>query len=52
VATYVATVAHMSNGGAGDDNTTRRYIRQVEGEEESAVATANDANEQGLPAVP
>jgi hypothetical protein len=40
VAAYVASrVLYKANGGAGDDDTTRRYIRQVEGEEESATTT-------------
>ena len=34
VAAYlVAIFLYRHNGGAGDDNTARRYIRQVEGEE-------------------
>jgi hypothetical protein len=41
VAAYIAArVLYNANGSAGDDDTTRRYIRQVEGEEESAIATS------------
>jgi hypothetical protein len=41
VATYVAAmVLYRANGSAGDDDTARRYIRQVEGEEESAATTS------------
>ena len=31
----VAIFLYRHNGGADDDNTARRYIRRVEGEEES-----------------
>jgi hypothetical protein len=38
VAAYVAAmVLYRANGGTGDDDTARWYIRQVEGEEESAL---------------
>jgi hypothetical protein len=41
VAAYIAVmVLYRANGGAGDDDTVRRYIRQVEGEEESVAATS------------
>jgi hypothetical protein len=30
-------VLYRANGGTGDDDTARWYIRQVEGEEESAL---------------
>jgi hypothetical protein len=41
VAAYVATmVLYRANGGTSDDDTARRYIRQVEGEEESAASTS------------
>ena len=40
VAAYVAAmVLYRANGDAGDDDTGRRYIRQVDGEEESVAAT-------------
>ena len=35
VAYFVAIFLYWHSGGASDDNTTRRYIRRVEGEEES-----------------
>ena len=37
----VAIFLYRHNGDAGDDNTTRRYIRWVEGEEESQVVVAD-----------
>ena len=37
----VAIFLYRHNGGAGNDNTVRRYIRWVEGEEESWAAVAN-----------
>jgi hypothetical protein len=41
VAAYIAAmVLYSANGGIGDDDTARRYIRQVEGEEESAATTS------------
>jgi hypothetical protein len=41
VAAYIdAMVLYKSNGSTSDDDTTRRYIKRVEGEEESAVATS------------
>jgi hypothetical protein len=41
VAAYIAAmVLYSANGGTGDDDTARRYIRQVEGEEESAATTS------------
>ena len=33
----VALLLYRHNGAAGNDDTTRRYMRQVEGEEESWV---------------
>jgi hypothetical protein len=39
VATYIATmVLYRANGSTCDDDIAKRYIRQVEGEEESATA--------------
>jgi hypothetical protein len=41
VAAYVAAmVFYKANCGAGEDDTTRRYIRQDKGEDESAAATS------------
>jgi hypothetical protein len=40
VADYIAAmVLYMSNGSTGDDDAARRYIRQVEGDEESEAGT-------------
>jgi hypothetical protein len=36
---------YRHNGSAGDDNTTRWYIRQIEGEEESRAAVAGGGGE-------
>jgi hypothetical protein len=33
-------VLYKANGNTGDDDNARRYIRQVEGEEESVAATS------------
>jgi hypothetical protein len=40
VAYVAAMVLYMANGSVGDDDTARRYIRQVEGEEASVAATS------------
>jgi hypothetical protein len=41
VAAYVAAIVlYRANCSICDDDTARRYIRQVKGEEESAVATS------------
>jgi hypothetical protein len=41
VAAYVAAmVLYWANGSTGDDDTARRYIRHVEGEEESVTTTS------------
>jgi hypothetical protein len=38
VAAYIAAIVlYRANGGAGDDDTARWYIRQVEGQEESTA---------------
>ena len=43
VAAYlVAIFLYRHNGGARNDNTVRRYIRRIEGEEESRAAMATD----------
>uniref|UniRef100_K3YKZ9 F-box domain-containing protein n=1 Tax=Setaria italica TaxID=4555 RepID=K3YKZ9_SETIT len=43
VAAYlVALFLYRDNGGASDDDTARRYMRRVQGEEESWVAAAVD----------
>jgi hypothetical protein len=41
VADYIAAmVLYRANGGTGDDDTARLYIREVEGEEELAVVAS------------
>jgi hypothetical protein len=40
VAYVAAMVLYRANGSAGDDDIVRRYIRHVEGEEESTVVTS------------
>ena len=42
VAYLVAIFLYRHNGDAGDDNTARRYIRQVESEEESWAMVVTD----------
>ena len=37
----VAIFLYRHNGDAGDDNTARRYIRRVEGEEDSRAPTTD-----------